>query len=160
MFTIIADSVQHKPSTRGGRSHDLLYARCSRELWRVAQGKDNAPNCQDNLASAIESFGLTADYVHDAFNLFMKTGIDPADRYLFFELCDSCQNDFVDLYAEMDCIVALSACPCGNGAEDPQVYPLQAEIFEIPQRLHEKTAEYDPNDSDVAGRNKRPGAEA
>lgn len=134
MFTIIADAVKHSASGRGGRSHDLIFARCSRELWRLVDGRTNAPNCQDNLAAAITTFGLGPHDVHDAFNLFMKTGVDAADRSLFYEPCDSHKGDHVDLYAEMDCIVALSSCPCGDGSEvNPPVYRLQAEIFEAPR---------------------------
>ena len=134
MFTIIADTVAHSPSPRGGRSHDLIFARCSRELWELVDGSKDPPNCQDNLAGAIEPFGLTPQHVHDAFNLFMKTGIDPEDRSLFYETCESRKGDHVDLYAEMECIVALSACPCGDGSDsNPPVYPLQADIFEVPR---------------------------
>lgn len=134
MFTIIADTVRHRSSPRGGRSHDLIFARCSRELWELVDGSKDPPNCQDNLASAIESYGLTPQHVHDAFNLFMKTGIDPEDQSLFFEECDSQKGDYVDHYTEMDCIVALAACPCGDSSEtDPKLHSLTAEIFDAPQ---------------------------
>lgn len=136
MFTIIADTVKHALSRRGGRSHDLIFARCSRELWELVDGTKNAPNCQDNLARAIEPFGLTAQSVHDAFNLFMKTGIDPDDESLFFEECDSRAGDYVDLYAEMDCVVAVSSCPCGDSKDtNSTIYPLQCRIFDVPE-LH------------------------
>lgn len=133
MFTIVADTVQQVPSPRGGRTHDLLFARCSRGLWRVVDGRTDAPNCQDNLTAAIAPFGLGPGDVHDAFNLFTKTGIDPEDHTLFIEACDSRQGDYVDLYAEMDCIVALSSCPAGDGSDvsPPPVRPLRADVFEI-----------------------------
>ena len=64
----------------------------------------------------------------------MKTGIDPEDQSLFFEPCESRKGDHVDLYAEMECIVSLSSCPCGDGSEsNPPVYPIQADIFEVPR---------------------------
>lgn len=136
MFTIIGDTVKQMPSPRGGRNHDLLFARCSRELYQVVDGRTDAPNCQDNIASAIAPFGLGPRNVHDAFNLFTKTGIDPSDHHLFIEECDSRQGDYVDLYAEMDCIVALSACPSGDGSEylptPPPVRSIRAEVFELP----------------------------
>ena len=74
LFTITDDTVKRVDSPLGGISHDLIYARCSSGLWKL-RGVDNAPNCQDNLVRAIESYGLTAHNVHDAFNIFMKTGI-------------------------------------------------------------------------------------
>ena len=133
MFTIIVDTVRSSSSAHGGRNHDLLFARCSRELWMIVKGVDHAPNCQDNMARAASAFGVEAQHVHDAFNLFTKTGIDPHDHCLFIEACDSRKGDHVDLYAEMDCIVALSACPAGDGADEPTHRPLQAQVFDLPQ---------------------------
>lgn len=110
MFTITADTVRPKPSARGGRSHDLLWARCSARLWELRDGLVSAPNCQDNLARAIEPHGLTVHDVHDAFNIFMKTGLGPDDR-LFQEDPESQPGDYLELRAELDCLVAVSACP-------------------------------------------------
>jgi uncharacterized protein len=116
MFTIIADTVDHRPLPHGAASHDLIYARCNSRLHEVTMGIVGHRNCQDNLAGAIEPFDLGPEYVHDAFNLFMTTGIDDQDR-LFILDPDSKQGDFVELYAELTSIVAVSACPsdCSGG---------------------------------------------
>lgn len=132
MFTLIADTVAHAAEAGAAKSHDLLFARCSREMWEQIDGVENLANCQDNLAAAIRKFGLSPDHVHDAFNLFMCTGIDAVDQRLYYVACDSARGDYVDLFAEMDCIVALAACPCGDGADDPALNPLRAEIFTVP----------------------------
>lgn len=117
MFTITNDTVKHKPSPLGGKSHDLLWARCSSQLWKIREGLENAPNCQENLARAIEPFGLSVHHVHDAFNIFMKTGLDGRDR-LFQEDPESEEGDYLELRAERDCLVAVSACP-GQANRDP-----------------------------------------
>ena len=117
MFTITADTVKPKPSPLGGKSHDLLWARCSARLWELRDGKPNMPNCQDNLARAIEPHGLTVHDVHDAFNIFMKTGLGPDDR-LFQEDPESEPGDYLELRAEIDCLVAVSSCP-GQGNRYP-----------------------------------------
>jgi uncharacterized protein YcgI (DUF1989 family) len=111
MFTILEDTVEHKPGRYGARAHDLLFPRCSR-LWfeKVWGVRDYHPNCQDNLAEAIKPYGLSSDDVHDAFNFFMKTGVDDAGNP-FIEPPDSEKGDHIDLLAEIDCLVALSACP-------------------------------------------------
>ena len=132
MFTIIANTVRQQPTPHGGRMHDLLFARCTRDIYEVLPGEKNVPNCQENLERSIKPFGLTADYVHDAFNIFFKTGIDPKDHHLFFEPCDSEKGDYLDLYAEMDMIVALSACPCGDCTEECRTFALQADIYDVP----------------------------
>lgn len=116
MFTIIADTVDHQPLPHGAASHDLIYARCNSRLHEVTQGITGHKSCQDNLAEAAAPFGVQYYQVHDAFNIYMTTGIDDEDR-LFILDPDSKQGDYVELYAEMDCIVAVSACPsdCSGG---------------------------------------------
>jgi len=129
MFTITGDTVRAKPSALGGKSHDLLWARCSAKLWQLRNGLDNAPNCQDNLAEAIRPFGMSVHDVHDAFNIFMKTGLT-AEDVLFQESPESQPGDYLELRAEMDCIVAVSACP-GEANRDPAwgCRPLELQIF-------------------------------
>jgi uncharacterized protein len=117
MFTITADTVKRKPSPLGGTSHDLLWARCSARLWELRDGLSNMPSCQDNLARAIEPHGLSVYDVQDAFNIFMKTGLDPND-HLFNEDPESEPGDYLELRAEIDCLVAVSSCP-GQGNRDP-----------------------------------------
>ena len=89
-------------------------------------GEKGRPNCQDNLAQAIAEFDLTSDYVHDAFNIFMTTGIDEQGRLFFLEP-DAKEGDYVELYAEIDSIVAISACP--GGCSGPQNKSLEIQIY-------------------------------
>lgn len=110
MFTIIADTVAHKPLAGNARSHDLMYCRCNERLYEVIRNEKSAPNCNSNIASAIAEFGLTPDYVHDAFNIFMTTGLGEDDRFFYVDP-DAEQGDYLELHAEFDCIVAISACP-------------------------------------------------
>ncbi len=117
LFTITADTVKPKPSPLHGKSHDLLWARCSVQLWKLRAGLEGARNCQDNLAAAIQSHGLGVHDVHDAFNIFMKTGLD-ADDCLFQEDPETEPGDYLEMRAEMDCLVAVSACP-GQGLRVP-----------------------------------------
>src|SRR5262249_57349355 len=62
MFTIIADTVEHKPLRRNARSHDLMYCRCNERLHELIRNEKNAPNCNTNIANAIAQFALTPDY--------------------------------------------------------------------------------------------------
>jgi len=130
MMTILTDTVEHRPSPGGGIGHDCLYARCTDKLWEMLTGKKNHQNCQDNLAQAISSFGLTPFHVHDALNLFMKTGIDPQNGRLFFVKSDAKKGDYVDLSAEMDLIVACSSCPGGAGdLQRPIVHRVGIDVY-------------------------------
>jgi uncharacterized protein len=126
MFTIVADTVDHKPSPSGARSHDFVMGRCSRVRRRARYGSDT-PGCQEILAAAIAPFGLTEDAVHDPFNIFMKTGIKQ-DGITFWEPSDASKGDYIDLVPEMNCIVAISACPGQSSGTD--AFPVGVEIFE------------------------------
>jgi uncharacterized protein YcgI (DUF1989 family) len=115
IFQILEDTVAGRRSPRGARQHDVLLGRCSRKIriWRY--GSDS-PGCQEILAAAIEPFGLGPEHVHNAFNAFMYTGIGPDDRP-FFDPSDALESDYLDLRAEIDCLVAISACP-GRSSSD------------------------------------------
>jgi len=125
LFEIVADTVRHEPSPRGAASHDLLYGRCSRAYRVVHYGVDT-PGCQENIATAIAKFGLGDEHVHDAFNIFMRTGIQP-DGKMFFEASDARVGDYVDLRAEMDAIVGISTCP--GRSSGPVSHPIKVEIL-------------------------------
>lgn len=118
MFTIVADTVPKAPLPHNAASHDLIYARCSASAWALRTGRRDAPNCNDNLIRALAAIGFPTAYVHDAFNVFMTTGIDDRQK-LFFLPPAARRGDYVDLVAEIDAVVALSACPGGcNGAQN------------------------------------------
>jgi uncharacterized protein YcgI (DUF1989 family) len=89
--------------------HDVVMGRCSQKLreWRYQQA---TPGCQEILAAAIEPFGLGPEHVHDPLNLFMATALGEDERF-FFDASDAREGEFVDLRAEIDCLVAISACP-------------------------------------------------
>lgn len=125
MFSIVADTVKHGNSPSGARSHDFLMGRCSRARRQRAYDSDT-PGCQEILAAAIEEFELTEDYVHDPFNVFMKTGLDAKGKS-FWEPADAVKGDYIDLRAEMDCIVAISACP--GMSSGPGERPVGVEIY-------------------------------
>ena len=121
MMTIVADTVGLKPSRRGGVSHDLLFGRCNPNVYKYKFNlKGYHRNCQDNLKQAVKSYGLAPTDVHDPFNVFMRTGVDRKGK-LFYEAPLSKQGDYVEFRAEMDCLIAISACPAPcNGKDGPK----------------------------------------
>lgn len=126
MFTIIADTVEHPDLPHNARSHDLMYCRCNARNVELKTGVKDAPNCNDNISKAIEEFGLSPDYVHDAFNIFMVTGLNENDRFFYVDPVAQ-KGDYMELYAEMDCIVGVSACP--GGSSGPEKKPLGLQVF-------------------------------
>ncbi len=127
MLTIVDDTVRHQRSARGAIAHDLIFSRCTGKGQRERYGRES-PGCQETLAAAIAPFGLDELYVHDPLNLFMKTGITPEGK-IFHELPDAKPGDYVELRAEMDCLIAISACP--GMSSGGQHYPLGIEIYDV-----------------------------
>jgi uncharacterized protein YcgI (DUF1989 family) len=110
MLTIVEDGV--------GR-HDFLYSSCSLEMYRIQYGvTDYHANCHDNLLSALRELGVEPDSLPTAFNFFMNVEVLPDGRLKILE--PKCRaGDSMVLRAEMDLVVALSACPastCNGGA--------------------------------------------
>lgn len=120
LFTIVEDTVGE---------NDLLFPRCSRIVFEPFGLKDHR-GCQDSLQEAIAPFGLSPDRVHDTFNGFMHTAVDE-QGYIYIKPPSAQQGDYMDLLCQVDCLVALSACPAGdvhatNGGANK---PLGVEIY-------------------------------
>lgn len=120
MFTILADTVPPAPHPETVASHDLVFSRCSHSAWVLRLGPGPHRNCNDNLTEALADAGLAGAPVHDAFNIFMATGIGPDRRLRIFDPLAR-QGDYMELVAEIDTMVALSACPgdCNGGLNKP-----------------------------------------
>src|SRR5471032_1277145 len=76
-------------SSRG--DHDTLMAACDSERYILLGVKEYHDNCTDNLFAAMQGLGLTPP----------ECPSPPTTK----------PGDFVTLRAELDCIVAMSACP-------------------------------------------------
>jgi len=127
MMMLITDTVVHSELADGARSHDLLFCRCDARLYGLVHGQaEGHANCNDNLVAAIAPLGLDAGAVHDPFNIFMTTGLNRSGKP-FYLPSDARMGDYVDLLAEMNVLVAISACPGGSSGK--QSHPLAVEIF-------------------------------
>lgn len=121
MLTIVEDQV--------GR-HDMLYAPCSIEMYRLQYGvTGDHPNCHDNLAAALREAGVEPGPIPNALNVFMNVEVGP-DGTLSLAPPRSRPGDAMVLRAEMDLAVAITACPCAtcNGAPEPR--PLAYEVLD------------------------------
>jgi uncharacterized protein YcgI (DUF1989 family) len=100
MFTIVADTVG---------VHDIVFSPCHSWVYEHMFEVGPRNGCFENLAAAVESFGISADELPGPFNIFMNTGIKD-DGELSVSATTSRQGDYLDMRAEMDCLVAVSAC--------------------------------------------------
>ncbi|GAC1303304.1 MAG: urea carboxylase-associated family protein [Vulcanimicrobiaceae bacterium] len=101
MFTIVRDTV--------GR-HDFLLTPCSQETFEIIYGvREPHPSCFGNLRDAFAPYGVTPDAIGTTFNIFMNVELE-ADGALAVRPPRSRAGDTIELRAEMDLIVGLTAC--------------------------------------------------
>lgn len=90
--------------------HDTLLAACDRYRYELLGCEGYHDNCTDNLAAALAELGLTPPETPSPWNLFMNIPV-ASDGTVSFQTPVSRPGDSVTLRAEMDCVVAFSACP-------------------------------------------------
>jgi hypothetical protein len=102
MMRILADTVG---------VHDLICGSCSEEYYRNRldyQGPHRS--CRGNLAESLAPWGVALEDIPFSFNVFMQWPVQP-DGTVRPMAAPSEAGDYLDLQAEMDLVVANSACP-------------------------------------------------
>ncbi len=101
MLRILTDKV--------GR-HDFLLTPCSPETFKIIYNNHaHHPSCFQNLLEHLAPFGIAPDRIPTTFNVFMNVQIAP-DGELTIAPPTSKAGDYIDLRAEMDLIVGVTAC--------------------------------------------------
>jgi uncharacterized protein YcgI (DUF1989 family) len=95
--------------TSGG-IHDTLVAACDRWRYELLGAAGYHDNCTDNLASGLTALGLTPPETPSPLNLFMNIPVIDGNRIDVLPPV-STPGSHVTLRAELDCVVAFSACP-------------------------------------------------
>lgn len=103
MFMIIEDKARLHYSGGGFYSEEVNYIR-----YKVHHTR----NCANNLTRAFKPHGISrTDFNFDCcFNIFMNLIFQP-DGSMKLQEPLSKPGDYIDLRAEMDCIIAISNCP-------------------------------------------------
>jgi uncharacterized protein YcgI (DUF1989 family) len=92
--------------------HDTFMAACDRERYLLLGCKTYHRNCIDNKVAAMLEIGVTLPRTSLAsFNIFMNIRVQPDGIALATQPTVTRPGDYVTLRADMDCFVALSACP-------------------------------------------------
>jgi len=123
MLTIVEDTFKE------GR-HDLQKGMCSRKRFEMvaqgeskrvfAEGVDINPKrteeipdhgCWENLSEAVKAWNILPDDIPSPFNIFQCMRIDPESGIMYDTMIRPKNEAYVDFRAEMNCLVAVSACP-------------------------------------------------
>lgn len=106
MLTIVEDEV--------GR-HDFSLTPCSRDTFRIIYGdEDPHHGCQGNLENALAPYGIDADSIPIAFNVFMHVSVNSETGEIKVLPPKSRPGQKTVFRAEMDLIVAMTACSAGQ----------------------------------------------
>jgi uncharacterized protein YcgI (DUF1989 family) len=115
--------------TSGG-IHDTMLAACDRYRYQLLGVKGHHDNCTDNLAAGMQALGLTPPETPAPLNLFMNIPVLPGNKIDFLPPV-STPGSSITLRAEMDCVVAFSACPQDmTPINGPNMTPTEAH-FEV-----------------------------
>jgi uncharacterized protein len=97
--------------TSPGR-HDTIIAPCDNERYGLLGCTAYHDNCRDNLHAGLAALGITlpGGFAPDSLNLFMNIPWQ-MDGSVEFANCLCKPGDYTVFRAEMDCVVAFSACP-------------------------------------------------
>ncbi|PTM41360.1 DUF1989 domain-containing protein [Bosea sp. 124] len=123
----------------GGGIHDVIGTRCDPYTNRLLSGGDYHHCCHSNLTRALaKATGLPVKeaemHVHDVLNVFMCTGFTSDTHQYFMKASPVRPGDYIEFFAEINLLGALSACPGGDcsathSSDAAACFPLRVEIF-------------------------------
>lgn len=91
----------------------FLGTHCTKTMMEIL-GAPGHRSCSDNFTEALATFGLGLEDVYSpsVLNAFANVKIDPkGDGTVRIDPPRSTKGDFIEFEAEMDILVAISACP-------------------------------------------------
>jgi uncharacterized protein len=95
--------------TSGG-AYDTLMAACDAPRYRLLGVEGLHDNCRDNLHAGLAALGVKLPATPSPLNLFMNIPWSPEGALAWAEPV-STPGSYVVLRAEMDLVIAFSACP-------------------------------------------------
>lgn len=127
----------------GGSVHDVIGTRCDPYTGNLLSGSHYHQCCHSNLTRALAahtgmSLAEAEPHIHDVLNVFMCTGITRDTGQYFMKASPVRPGDYLEFFAEIDLLGALSACPGGDcsaehSSDTAACYPLMVEVFTPPQ---------------------------
>ncbi|MFT7673826.1 MAG: hypothetical protein ACI845_002241 [Gammaproteobacteria bacterium] len=140
MATITDDTLEwYGWDADGAGVHDVIGTRCDPYTNHMLKGVDYHYCCHSNLTRALARYldvpaSRAEPHIHDVMNVFMCTGFTHDTKQYFMKASPVRPGDYIEYFAEIDLLGALSACPGGNcgsshSDDDTPCYPLRVTIF-------------------------------
>ena len=140
MATITCDSLDwYGWDEDGAGVHDVIGTRCDPYTNRLLHDVDYHRCCHSNLTRALAkhtglSLAEAEPHIHDVLNVFMCTGFTRDTHQYFMKASPVRPGDFIEFFAEIDLLGALSACPGGDcsashSSDSAACFPLKVEIL-------------------------------
>lgn len=124
----------------GGSVHDVIGTRCDPYTHNLLSGGHYHHCCHSNLTRALAahlgcSLKEAETHVHDVLNVFMCTGFTRDTGQYFMKASPVRPGDYIEFFAEIDVLGALSACPGGDcssehSSDTAACHPLLIEVFD------------------------------
>lgn len=141
LATISADTLDWYGWDSDGCSvHDVIGTRCDPYTEHQLTGRHYHHCCHSNLTQALArylavEFRDAEPFVHDVLNVFMCTGFSADTHQYIMKASPVRPGDYLELFAEVDLLGALSACPGGDcsarhSSDSAACYPLLVEIYQ------------------------------
>jgi len=140
MATITHDTLEwYGFDEDGGGVHDVIGSRCDPYTNAVLRGENYNQCCHSNLTRSLVAKGVPTEeaeiLVHDVLNVFMCTGFTKDTHQYFMKASPVRPGDFIEFFAEVPLLGALSACPGGDCSashsdNSTPCYPLLVQIYE------------------------------
>ena len=129
----------------GGGVHDVIGTRCDPYTNRLLSGQDYHHCCHSNLTRALaaetgQALHEAEPHVHDVLNVFMCTGFTHDTHQYFMKASPVRPGDFIEFFAEIDLLGALSTCPggdcsTGHSSDAAACFPLKVEIYRLDPKV-------------------------
>jgi uncharacterized protein len=125
----------------------VIGTRCDPYTNHMLNATDYHHCCHSNLTRALaDATGLSMDvaetHVHDVLNVFMATGFTRDTHQYFMKASPVRTGDYIEFFAEIDLLGALSTCPGGDcsashSSDSQACHPLRVDVFApTPGALH------------------------
>lgn len=131
MMTIVEDTYQGTHDLEKGMCSISSYRKWGDHLFKIygatwkklgrRRGKAPTHGCWENLAKALKPWKILKEDIPSPLNLFQTMVINARTGSMRYAMTRPQRGNYVDLRAEMDCLVGISACPEGGRGKELKI---------------------------------------